>query len=308
MPHRWSDRAQRLQTRAVETRADIERRLPVITAATQRLLSANVIDAGFRLAAQTFLTAMPLLLTAAAFAPQGARDQLLSTLRTIFGINDATAAQVRQVLESNGGTVRQTVGTIGAVMALLSATSLSRALARVCERAWALPKSPTRIAAWRWLIWIAVWAASMFFQGPVRDGFGVGTWLGALAGGLANLVLWSWTQHLFLAGRRSWPAVVPGAVLAAVATTVLSLTAAFYMPRAIGRSLDTYGPLGAVFALMTWLVVVCMAITIAITVGAVLAEHPPLNRLTHCETAPATGTTGATRATGAAGTTAHSGT
>ena len=88
---RWSERARRLQTRAVETRAELERRLPVITAATQRLLSANAIDAGFRLAAQTFLTAMPLLLTAAAFAPEGAREHLLSSVRTIFGINDATS-------------------------------------------------------------------------------------------------------------------------------------------------------------------------------------------------------------------------
>src|SRR5437016_11153818 len=113
---------------------------------------------------------MPLLLTAAAFAPQGAREQLLSSVRTIFGINDATSRELRQILESNGGTIRQTVGTIGAVMALLSATSLSRALARICERAWGLPKSPTRIAVWRWLIWISVWVASMFVQGPARSG------------------------------------------------------------------------------------------------------------------------------------------
>jgi len=278
---RWSQRAHRLQTRAVATRAEMERRLPVITAITQRLLSANVIDAGFRLAAQTFLTAMPLLLTAAAFAPQDARENLLSSVRKIFGIDEATSQELRQLLEANGGTVRQTVGTIGAVMALLSATSLSRALARICERAWGLTKAPTRIAVWRWVIWIAVWVAWMFFQGPARSGFGVGTWLGALVGAAANFVMWSWTQHLLLAGRKTWPAVVPGALLAAAATTILALTAKLYMPYAIGRSLQAYGPLGAVFSLMTWLVVVCMTITIVLTVGAVLAEHPPLNRFTH---------------------------
>jgi len=278
---RWSERAHHLQTRAVDTRAELERRLPVITAITQRLLSANVIDAGFRLAAQAFLTAMPLLLTAAAFAPQDARENLLSSVRKIFGIDEATSQELRQLLEANGGTVRQTVGTIGAVMALLSATSLSRALARICERAWGLTKAPTRIAVWRWVIWIAVWVAWMFFQGPARSGFGVGTWLGALVGAAANFVMWSWTQHLLLAGRKTWPAVVPGALLAAAATTILALTAKLYMPYAIGRSLQAYGPLGAVFSLMTWLVVVCMTITIVLTVGAVLAEHPPLNRFTH---------------------------
>ena len=274
----WSERAHRLQSRAVDTRTELERRLPVITAVTQRLLSANVIDAGFRLAAQTFLTAMPLLLTAAAFAPQSARDQLLSSVRTIFGINDATAQELRQLLEADGGTIRQTVGTIGAVMALLSATSLSRALARICERAWALPKAPTRIAVWRWVIWISVWVTSMFFQGTIRGGFGVGIWLGALVGVAVNFVIWAWTQHLLLAGRETWSAVVPGAVLASVATTTLALTAKLYMPYAISRSLQSYGPLGAVFSLMTWLVVVCMTLTVALTVGAVAAEHPPLNR------------------------------
>jgi membrane protein len=285
-PNRWSDRARRVQTRAVDTRAELERRLPVITATTQRLLSANVIDAGFRLAAQTFLTAMPLLFTAAAFAPEGAREQLLTTVRTVFGINESTAAELRQLLESEGGAIRQTVGVIGLVMALLSATSLSRALARICERAWALPKSPTRIAAWRWVIWIAVWVTSLFFQGPIRNGFGVGAWLGALAGGLTNFVLWSWTQHLLLAGRKTWAAVVPGGILAAVAATTLALTARLYMPYAIGRSLQAYGPLGAVFSLLTWLVVVCMTITVALTIGAVLAEHPPLDRFIHPSPAP----------------------
>ncbi|MCY0918500.1 hypothetical protein OS965_09975 [Streptomyces sp. H27-G5] len=87
-----------------------------------------------------------------------------------------------------------------------------------------------------------------------------------------------WTQHLFLAGRIGWTALLPGAVLASIATTMLSLSATLYMPAALNRALNEYGSLGLVLTLLSWLIAICAAVTFALTIGAVLAQEPPLNR------------------------------
>jgi membrane protein len=277
---RLHGRAEGLRIRVEELRALAERRMPVLTELTNRLLSANLLDAGTRLAAQAFLTSVPLLFALGAFAPQGVRDQLLDSLRSVFGLTGASDQQLNAAMSSSTGDeqLRQTTGTIGLLMALVSSTSFSRAMARVCERAWQLPKSGTRIAAWRWLLWVVTLMAMVLVQGPLRDGFGVGIWLGVPVSFLVGLVVWWWTQHLLLAARVGWLPLLPGALLASAAMSALALTARIYMPSALNRSLSAYGSLGLVLAVLSWLIVLCAAITFAITIGAVLAQEPPLNR------------------------------
>ncbi|MCX5071624.1 YihY/virulence factor BrkB family protein [Streptomyces sp. NBC_00513] len=262
-----------------DRRARTEERFPVVTELTGRLLSTNLLDGATRLASQAFLASVPLLFAVAAFAPQSVRDQLRESLRTVFGLTGQADAQLQQVLgSSTGKSLRETTGTIGLLMALISATSFSRAMARVCERAWRLPKSRTRIAVWRWFAWLLALLLVVFMEGPIREGFGAGLWVGIPLSFLLGVGVWLWTQHLFLAGRIGWMALLPGAVLSSVATTVLSLSAALYMPTALNRALHEYGSLGLVLTLLSWLIAICATVTFAVTIGAVLAQEPPLNR------------------------------
>ncbi|MER6387094.1 YhjD/YihY/BrkB family envelope integrity protein [Streptomyces sp. NPDC059382] len=269
----WKERLRDLRVRT-------EERFPVVTELTGRLLSTNLLDGATRLASQAFLASVPLLFAVAAFAPQGVRDQLRESLRTVFGLTGQADEQLQQVLgSSTGKSLRETTGTIGLLMALISATSFSRAMARVCERAWQLPKSRTRIAVWRWFAWLLALLLVVFMEGPIREGFGAGLWVGIPLSFLLGVGVWLWTQHLFLAGRIGWIALLPGAVLSSIATTVLSLSAALYMPNALNRALHEYGSLGLVLTLLSWLIAICAAVTFAVTIGAVLAQEPPLNRL-----------------------------
>ncbi|MFJ5613423.1 YhjD/YihY/BrkB family envelope integrity protein [Streptomyces sp. NPDC093221] len=272
-------RAARWKARGLRLRHAAERRFPVITELTARLLSVNLLDAGTRLAAQLFLTAVPLLFVVAAFAPKTVRDQLVSTARNVFGLTGASDEQLRQVYSANGGDLRQTIGVIGVLMALLSATACSRAMARVCERAWGLPRASVRVAVWRWVVWIAAWMVALVLQGPLRDGFGVGLWVGLPLTFLADVLVWWWTQRLLLSKRVAWLPLLPGAILTALAMTALSVTARLYMPTALNRSLANYGSLGSVFTMLSWLIAICAVLTFTITAGAVLASEPPLASL-----------------------------
>ncbi|MFB7590042.1 YhjD/YihY/BrkB family envelope integrity protein [Streptomyces sp. NPDC056169] len=268
----WKLRLARLRTGA-------EQRFPVLTELTSRLLSANLLDAGTRLAAQAFLAAVPLLFAFAAFAPHSVRDQLGESLRAMFGFTGESDEQLQQVLNgSNSDELRETTGAVGAVVALVSATSFSRAMARVCERAWRLPRAKTRIAAWRWVAWLLVLLIVLVLQGPIRGGFGAGALVGVILTFLLATGVWLWTQHLLLAKRVPWLALLPGALLAATATTALGLTARIYVPAAVDRAMGEYGSFGLVLVMLSWMIVVCGAVTFAVTIGAVIAQEPPLDR------------------------------
>ncbi|BBB02090.1 hypothetical protein RVR_9810 [Actinacidiphila reveromycinica] len=269
------------RARVLAARRAAERRFPVLTELTARLLSVNLLDAATRLAAQLFLTAVPFMFVVAAFAPQSVRTHLLDSAQDLFGLDGKAKHQLEELYDPQGGdtdTERQTTGAIGAVVTLLTATASSRAMARVCERAWLLPRAAARLVAWRWLAWIVAWVAVLVLQGPLRDGLGAGPWLGVPLIFAADLAVWWWSQHLLLGARLPWLPLLPGAALTAAAMTALSVTARLYMPPALDRSLATYGPLGSVFTLLSWLVAICVALTFTITAGAVLATEPPLAR------------------------------
>ncbi|MGX1884990.1 YhjD/YihY/BrkB family envelope integrity protein [Streptomyces sp. NPDC055287] len=264
--HNMAVTARRLQTVA-------EARFPVITHLTTRMLSVNILDAATRLAAQCFLTAVPLLFVVGSFAPEGVQNQLISSVRAVFGLTGDVNDQLEQVYQSHTEYLREATGIVGTLMVLLSATAVSRAMQRLCKRAWEIPKAAMQIAPWRWFVWITVWLAVLVVQAPLRDGFGAGLWLGVPLTVLCQTGLWWWSQHLLLGGLIRWLPLLPGAVLTAAAVTALSVGAQFYLPTALNRSLSEYGPLGPVFTVLSWLIVVCAAVAVGITAGAVVAQE-----------------------------------
>ncbi|MGW1490396.1 YhjD/YihY/BrkB family envelope integrity protein [Streptomyces sp. NPDC002402] len=277
-PSWWRVRSQELVTSAKWLHKQAEARFPVITHLAARMVSVNIFDSATRLAAQCFLTAVPLLFVVGAFAPEAVRNQLISSVRAVFGLSGAANQELAKVYQSTASSLREATGVVGALMLLLSATAVSRAMQRLCKRAWELPRTGTKIAPWRWLAWIGVWLAVLIVQAPLRNGFGAGLWLGIPVTVVTQTVLWWWSQHLLLGGLIRWPPLLPGAFLTAIGVSGLSVAAQFYMPRALNRALSEYGSVGTVFVMLSWLIVVCVAIAVGITVGAVAAQQPLLAR------------------------------
>ncbi|MER5642823.1 ribonuclease BN [Kitasatospora sp. NPDC002227] len=239
----------------------------------------NLLDCATRLAAQAFLSALPALLVLAVFAPASVRSGVVSSLRSQLGLAGAAQEQVQQLMAAGHDDVTESFGALGVLVTLLSATALSRAMQRVCERCWELPKAGARLAAWRWLAWLAVWLGYLVAQGPLRDGFGAGEGLGLVLSALAAAVVWWWTQHLLLGGRVGWLPLLPGAVLCGLALTGVGIAGRVYLPRAMTRSVLKFGPYGVVFTSLSWLIVIFAAVTLAIAFGRVVAEEPAVARL-----------------------------
>ncbi|MFF8293113.1 ribonuclease BN [Streptomyces sp. NPDC016309] len=235
-----------------------------------RLPVLNIVEGAVRLAAQAFCTVLPLLMTVAAFAPEGVRDLMGDSLRAVLGVRGDTLQEMRRALAADGPT-RNSVGAVGLVVTLVSATAFSRALQAVCERCWHLPRAPLRDVVWRWLLWLVVWLGALLVQAPLRDGFGRGGVTGAVLSVLSAALLWWWTQHLFLGGRVGWWALAPGAVLAGAGTVVLSWAARLLVPAAMERSLDDFGLLGPVFTFLSWLIAVFLVAVSGLALGEAVA-------------------------------------
>ncbi|MFF4312573.1 YhjD/YihY/BrkB family envelope integrity protein [Streptomyces sp. 900105755] len=271
---RWRSRTARLVAAAKAAHRRAETRFPVVTHLAARLVSVNIFDTATRLAAQCFLTAVPLLFVFAAYAPPVVRDQLLHSLRSAFGLSGPVDTGVQQLMQPPNEDLRQTTGVIGGLMALISATAVSRAVQRLCKRAWQIPREGTRIAPWRWVAWLVLWIGALLLEGTLHNGFGLGVWLGVPVTLVCQTGLWWWTQHLLLGGRIGWRPLLPGALITAAALTALSAAAQLYLPRALDRTVAEYGSLGSVFVLLSWLIVVCLTATVSVSAGAVLAQEP----------------------------------
>ncbi|MFF1302189.1 YhjD/YihY/BrkB family envelope integrity protein [Streptomyces sp. NPDC058307] len=236
-----------------------------------RLSALNVVEGAVRLAAQAFITALPLLMTVAAFAPEGVQDLLTDSLRAVLGVRGDTLDEVRAAFSATG-TTQDAAGAVGVVVTLASATAFSRALQAVCERCWHLPRTPLRAAFWRWLLWLLVWLGVLLVQAPVRDGFGGGAVTGWVLSLLSATLLWWWSQHLLLGGRIGWRNLLPGAVLAGTGTVALSWAAGLFVPAAMERSLREFGPLGPVFTFVSWLIAVFLVAVSGLALGEYVAS------------------------------------
>ncbi|MFE0256695.1 YhjD/YihY/BrkB family envelope integrity protein [Streptomyces sp. NPDC059010] len=244
----------------------------------RQLVSVSVLDMATRLAAQAFLTALPMLFAVASFSPPAVREELRSTLRMLLGTAGPVFSQVEGVYAGSGDEARHTWGAVGLLLALVSATAFSRALQRLCERAWHLPRSGLRTVAWRWGVWLLAWVAALVFQGLLRSGFGAGPVLGVPLQLVGACLMWWWTQYLLLAGRVGWRPLLPGALLTGSGVVVFSVVSGLWLPRSLRLSVERYGPLGSVFTMLTWLIFFFATVVVGIAVGYVLAQDSTIAR------------------------------
>ncbi|MEU6826358.1 YhjD/YihY/BrkB family envelope integrity protein [Streptomyces atriruber] len=250
---------------------------PLPTRVVQQLAAVNILDLATRLAAQAFLAALPMLIAVSSFCPPGWRHELRRSLRSLLGSGRAQATMLDQMYSGDQQSM-QSWGAVSVLVALLSATAFSRALQRMCERCWHLPPSGVRILVWRWALWLFVWLTALFFQGLLHDGFGAGPLLGVPLQAVDSVLMWWWTQHLLLAGRVPWRPMLPGALLAGVGAVGFSQVAALWLPMALQRSVDRYGPLGSVFTLLSWLILFFTIVALGIALGQVFAQEPMVRR------------------------------
>jgi membrane protein len=236
-----------------------------------RIGQLELLDRAYTLAAQTFVTLLPLILAvAAAVAAPGSNIVAEEFIRR-FGLVGAAAKSVQDliVVRSEG------IYWLGLVLTLYAAFTLSKRASRAYNAVWGTPQLPVR-DQWRSLVWIVVQLILVVMvtelRGFARDS---GPVLALLA---AAVILVAWmgaevlTQTMLTRGHVLRSRILLAAAFATVGRLGIVVWSALFLTRSMTRQAEAYGPIGVVFALFTGLLVYWVVLLGSTLLAAVLTD------------------------------------
>ena len=235
----------------------------------RRLDSMDFINRGMLFAATLLLCFFPFLIVANALAGRS----VTSGLARHLGLDKQAAADVGHLFTSSAATSSTITGTAW-VFFILGGVAAAMAIQELYERAFELDRRGARDILRR-LIWLAVLVGCAALAGWAGPGLlGVG---GPVLLGVTGLVVltgfWWFTMWFLLAGRVSWSKLFPAAVATAVCWVGMEAVFSVIFSGMV-TSYDTkYGPIGVVFALMSWLIAIGVVIILGAVAGIVWRER-----------------------------------
>ena len=240
-----------------------------------RLIEVNFLDRTVILAGQAFSALLPLIIVVNTVSPHPGGDTPAAALARRLGLGPRDVSSL-QAAATPPSSARASIGLLGVILAILTATSFARALQRSYELAWRLPPAGLR-AAWRPLalvVGLAVYVELLFLFGRLVRGVPAGTLLEDLATFAGAWAVWTGAGWILLAGRVRPRLVAAGGLLTAVGFASLRRLAALYLPNLVASNQQQFGFLGVAFTLFSWLSACAFVIVVAAVIGAVLAEDP----------------------------------
>ena len=186
-----------------------------------------------------------------------------------------SAARSVDSLFNDAGEVTGAVTWVSVIILVLSATSFTRALQRMFQRAYQTDPGSWR-EAWRGLAWLAAFGLWIVVSSPLRNALAdVGGVVFAIAvSTVFGFVVWLATPAILL-GARDWRRLLPGALVSAMLGALLGAASGIYVPIVLTWSADRYGLIGVAFSIQSWLLAAAFVVVIGAVVGAVASERSP---------------------------------
>lgn len=208
----------------------------------------------FGFAALGVVTLVPLLIVIAAAAPVGGRT-FPQWVVAGLGLSGRSAGAVNTLFGPSSSVLSTTTAFSLAVLAVFGlsfVTMVQTGLSRV----WELPAGRL-ISAWRRVVWLAVLVGALLAGADVISVLH-GSWalvaLRWMVAGLGGTVFFWWSARFLLDGRVPWGALLPGALLTVAGLTGLRLFSALVFSPLIVSSAVTYGAIGSVLIVVSWLI------------------------------------------------------
>jgi membrane protein len=244
----------------------------------RRVVAISGRERAFVLAGQAFTTVIPLLIIVSAATRQNGSDFIAERFNSRFRLTGAPAQALRTLFERPPGATGA-ITVVGLALLLFSLISLTRSLQRTFEAAWGLPPAGMR-GTLHGLTGMGLLLASVLMLSvlvalirPLPAGVMVAPALRTLAAAATWLLL----QDLLLSRRVTWRRLVPGALVAGVGQTLVSMYSSAWMPRLIAHNADRYGVIGVTFAMLSWLIVIGFALVLFAAVAAELGHADSLD-------------------------------
>jgi membrane protein len=253
---------------------------PPVTIALAVHERVNELGGGFLASAVTlslFLSLFPLLLVAiAVLGFVSANDETLAEdLVAELGWTGDAADLITDALEAAENS-RATASLLGFAGLVWVALSVVGAIAHVCDRAWQVPGRGLigKLVALGWLAGALLLLGGSVALASVLPVLPV--WLAPLEflSGLALLIgFFVFTFRVLTSKPLPLSAHLPGAALGGIGFHLLTVLAAWIVPRQAANSSALYGSIGVVFAILAWLLLFGRLLVYSVVLNVVLHER-----------------------------------
>jgi len=205
-------------------------------------------------AALALLTVIPLLIVVAAAGPAPHRGL---AAWVIYGMDlTGSSADAVTQLFSAPTRVLGTTSVFGALLVVVAGVSFGGSVQAGFERIWSLPSGPWH-KIWRQAVWLVALVAYIYAEatvGTVAQG-GPAETAGRVAVPVVLGIAFFWWGLCFLTGGRvGYLAALPGAVATVVCLAGLRVFSALVFEPLITRNAVSYGALGTVLIVQSWLI------------------------------------------------------
>ncbi|MEU9981776.1 YhjD/YihY/BrkB family envelope integrity protein [Streptomyces sp. NPDC050856] len=223
-------------------------------------------------AALGLLTLVPLLIVVAAADPangQGFAEWLTDGLGVATGSKD----EVKLLFAPPTKALETTTGFGLAALAVFGLT-FGGVVQTGYEKVWELPAARWH-TMWRHLVWLALLIAFLLLSAHVASRPAQGgelAWRGTVAV-VSTVGFFWWSQRLLLGGRLPWRALLPGAVATVIGLAGLRVFSRLVFSPLIASNAVTYGPVGTMLVVQSWLVGVGFVVFGGALVGRLLYEE-----------------------------------
>jgi len=218
------------------------------------------------LGAGLLVSLLPFLILLSAFASQRIDDDIALRL----GLNRRASGIVSHLLTSSPAVLN--VATLTSLLFVAAGTlAVASSLQQIYEKAFRQDHRGMR-DMYRLAIWTVVLCATVALESivgrPVRDAPG-GAVLAELVTFAVMTPFFWWTMHFLLAGRVPWRKLLLSAIATGAFYVGLGIFSKFYFSSTIISDSRTYGTIGAIFGILTWLIAIAAVIILGAVAGVV---------------------------------------
>ena len=234
-----------------------------------RLNALDFMNRAMLFAATLLLLAFPFILVAAALSGRS----VVGPMARRLGLNHQAAADVGHLFTSSSATSHAVTG-LAWVFFILSGIALAGAIQGLYEQIFGLDGRGVKDTHRR-LIWLAFWVGWLFLTsvvvGPAVRAAGPAVF--AIVGLIGFILFWWFTMWLLLGGRVSWRRLLPPAVATGVFWLGMEAVFSVVFSGMVISNDRKYGPVGVVFALMSFFIAIGVVIILGAVAGIVWQDR-----------------------------------
>jgi membrane protein len=226
-------------------------------------------------AALGLVTLAPLLIVVAAAAPLQERG-FAQWVVDGMGLSGRPADAVRDLF-SAPRRVLSTTSVLGMVLLALFGVTFAGSVQTGYEKVWDLPAGRWH-TVWRRAVWLIALTAYLFAEAQSSAVLGPGalrSWGRIGLSTLFGVCFFWWGQRFLLGGRIPWRALLPGAIATMVGLGGLRLFSALVFSPLIVTNAVSYGPVGTVLIVTSWLIGVGFVVFGGALLGRYWYLHEP---------------------------------